>query len=143
MVHITRQFHARVDPARAVEYLADFSHATEWDPGTVSCVRLDRGPLAVGSTWQNTSRFLGRDTRLRYELVAWTGTSVHVHGRNDTAEAHDRIDVLPEGDGARVTYDARITFNGLAGLADPLLTLVFLRIARETVRDLTRALESL
>lgn len=143
MVHITRQFHAEVDPARAVEFLADFSNATIWDPGTVSCVRLQQGPLQVGNTWANTSRFLGRTTQVQYELLAWTDTGVHFFGHNDTVSAHDRIDVLPEGSGARVTYDARLVFGGVGGRLDPLLHLVFLSIARDTVRDLTRALEEL
>lgn len=57
----------------------------------------------------------------------------------------DRIDVRPDGDGdgVRLTYDATVTFNGKAKLADPLMTLVFLKLARETVRDLTRPLEAL
>ena len=46
-------------------YLSDFETTTEWDPGTVSTVKVagDGGP---GTTYRNTSSFAGRETELEY-----------------------------------------------------------------------------
>ncbi|MFE2535656.1 hypothetical protein [Streptomyces sp. NPDC059371] len=54
-----------------VAYLADFSHARGWDPGTVSC-RPARAaaPITKGAEWVNVSTFRGRRTELRYRLAS-------------------------------------------------------------------------
>ena len=49
----------------------NFTTTTDWDPGTVTTVRL-HGNGGVGTTYLNTSTFLGRTTQLTYvvdELV--------------------------------------------------------------------------
>jgi hypothetical protein len=35
---------------------------------TQYCVRQDIGPIRVGSTWRDVSKFLGRKTILKYRL---------------------------------------------------------------------------
>src|SRR4051812_36738668 len=52
-----------------VDFLADFSNTTSWDPGTVTCDRIGGGELSVGAEWHNVSQFRGRRTELRYRLV--------------------------------------------------------------------------
>ena len=46
-------------------YLSDFTTTTEWDPGTVATVKQD-GDGGVGTTYLNTSSFLGRTSQLTY-----------------------------------------------------------------------------
>ena len=56
---------------KVFHYLSDFTTTTDWDPGTVVTVK-ERGDGGVGTTYLNTSEFLGRTTELRYvveELV--------------------------------------------------------------------------
>ena len=43
-------------------YLSDFTTTTEWDPGTVTTV-TQQGDGGVGTTYRNTSTFLGLDDR--------------------------------------------------------------------------------
>ncbi|MBA2695010.1 MAG: SRPBCC family protein [Actinobacteria bacterium] len=143
MVHVTRQFAVNVDQAAAIDYLKDFSNAVEWDPGTVACERIDDGPIRVGSRWHNTSKLIVINTELEYELTELRDDGLVFVGTNTTATSYDRINVISTGGGARLTYDATVTFNGKARYADPLMTLIFLKLARDTVRDLTRALEAL
>ena len=45
------------------DYLSDFTTTTEWDPGTVVTVN-HHGDGGVGTTYLNTSTFLGRKTQL-------------------------------------------------------------------------------
>ena len=140
MVAVTRTFVVSRPPADVVAYLADFTNAQEWDPGTVRCERLDDGPLRPGARWHNVSKVLGRETELTYELVSLEPHRVVLRGTNKTATSTDDIAVAPEGDGSRVTYSAHIVFNGLARLADPLMQRVFERLGDETVTGIRRAL---
>jgi hypothetical protein len=64
MAAVTRAFTVNPPVGTVVDYLKDFTHAEQWDPGTRSCVREDSGPVRVGSGWHNTSVFMGRTTEL-------------------------------------------------------------------------------
>ena len=144
MVNVVREFTVKADPAAVVEYLKDFSHAEQWDPGTVSCTRKDSGEIAVGSQWDNTSKLLGNTTSLVYELVELREDGVKFRGTNAQSVAYDIIDVAPAPEGAKVRYEADITLKGVAKLADPALKILFeAKVAKEVVEELTRVLESL
>ncbi len=140
MVDVTRTFEVDRTPEAVIDYLKDFSRAEEWDPGTVSCTRVDDGPVVVGARWHNVSQFLGRETELEYELTELSGEGVVFRGRNATATSTDEIRVEPSGDGARITYHARIEFSGVARFAGPLLQLVFERIGDKTETQMTSAI---
>src|SRR5687768_8175715 len=43
-VDVERTFTVASSPEGVVEYLRDFARTEQWDPGTVSCTRLDDGP---------------------------------------------------------------------------------------------------
>lgn len=142
MVEITRRFEVTAPPASVVAYLRDFSRAVEWDPGTVSCRRLDEGPIAVGACWHNVSKIAGITTELRYELARLDPDRLVFVGANDTATSTDDI-VVTAGSRpgtATVTYHATIEFHGMAALAAPLAKIVFARLGDKTVASLTRVL---
>lgn len=143
MTEISRTF--TVDPAPQVvlDYLKDFSHAEEWDPGTESCTRIDDGPVAVGSTWHNTSKIAGMSTELVYELTELTGERVQFRGSNDTATTTDTITVVPHGDGSEITYVADIQMSGAAKIATPVVKLVFEKIGSDTEDDMIQVLNRL
>ena len=54
-MQVKRVFTVEALQSVVVDYLADFGNAEEWDPGTVSCTRLDSGPVQVGARWRNVS----------------------------------------------------------------------------------------
>lgn len=143
MTEISRTF--TVDPAPQVvlDYLKDFSHAEEWDPGTESCTRIDDGPVAVGSTWHNTSKIAGVSTELVYELTELTGERVQFRGSNDTATTTDTITVVPHGSGSEITYVADIQMSGAAKIATPVVKLVFEKIGSDTEDDMIQVLNRL
>jgi len=143
MTEISRTF--TVDPAPQVvlDYLKDFSHAEEWDPGTESCTRIDDGPVAVGSKWHNTSKIAGMSTELVYELTELTGERVQFRGSNDTATTTDTITVVPHGDGSEITYVADIQMSGAAKIATPVVKLVFEKIGSDTEDDMIQVLNRL
>ncbi|MFE1316268.1 SRPBCC family protein [Kitasatospora phosalacinea] len=138
MIEVVREMRT-VRPADGVlEYLADFAHAAEWDPGTAECVHLGPGPR-----WRNVSVFRGRRTELVYELVSRESDRLVFVGRNRTVTATDEILVDParDGAGAVVRYRARLRFHGWARLAEPFLRREFARLADAVEQRLPAVLD--
>lgn len=143
MVIVNRTFVVPAPRAAVVEYLADFSNAVEWDPGTVKCERLDGGPIAAGARWRNTSKILGRETELDYTLVELRPDGVLLRGANKTASSEEDIRVRDAEGGAEVDYTARVEFMGIAKLATPLMQRVFEGLGDEVVPTMTAAIAKL
>ena len=59
MPTVSRTFRVDPAPASVIDYLKDFSHAQEWDPGTEQCMQTSPGPVAVGTRWHNVSTCTG------------------------------------------------------------------------------------
>ncbi|MFE2537036.1 SRPBCC family protein [Streptomyces sp. NPDC059371] len=142
MVNVERTFTLHHPLPDVVAYLADFSHAQEWDPGTVSCRPVKAGdPVAKGAEWLNVSMFRGRRTELRYQLVRREEQRLIFVGRNRTATSTDDI-AFREKDGATLlTYRARIDFHGLARLASPFLRREFERLGDEVAHRMPQAVD--
>ena len=146
MVSVERSFVVLKPRAVVLEYLKDFAHAEEWDPGTQSCTRTDTGSIGVGSTWHNVSQFWGRSTELEYRLAALEAGRLTFVGENRTATSTDDITLDEAGvdkDQTRITYRADVEFRGIAKLAGPLLQRTFERLADETREQMKRKINSL
>ena len=66
----------------AVDYLSDSTTTTQWDPGTLTTVR-QHDNSEVGTTYLNTSTFLGRNTRLTYVVDEFVDRQ-HIRLRGET-----------------------------------------------------------
>ncbi|PZS14079.1 MAG: polyketide cyclase [Pseudonocardiales bacterium] len=143
---ITVQRAVEVDrPLEAVfDYLADFTHTEQWDPGTVSTVRTDSGPLGVGARFHNVSEFRGRRTELDYRVMRFDpGEHLTFTGDNRTVTATDDLALRASASGTHITYRAHFRFKRWARLAEPLLKRGFQKIADDTVAQLRATLETL
>jgi carbon monoxide dehydrogenase subunit G len=125
----------------AVDYLKDFGNAEEWDPGTQTCTRQDTGPIAVGATWRNVSKIVGKETELAYTLEAMSDDHLTFVGKNKTATATDDISFATVAGRTRITYRSDIEFHGLAKVAGPLLAPKFESLGDETQARLTAILD--
>ena len=143
MTTVSRTFTVDPAPTTVIDYLKDFTHAEEWDPGTESCTREDDGPVVVGSTFHNVSKIAGVTTELTYRLTTLTHDTIVLVGENDSATSTDTITVVPAGTGSEVTYEAVIKAKGVGKLAEPLLKLVFERIGSKTEKQMTEVLNGL
>ena len=124
-------------------YLSDFTTTTEWDPGTVITVN-HHGDGGIGTTYLNTSKFLGRETQLTYvvdELV--DQQLIQLRGENKTVIAVDTLTFRPVASGTEVTYAAEFTFKGLSRIAAPLLKPAFERLGNEAEAGMRKALNRL
>ncbi|WP_151083926.1 SRPBCC family protein [Nocardioides cynanchi] len=143
MLSAHRSFVTSSAPDTVHAYLADFTHAEEWDPGTVECTRLD-GDGGVGTRYRNVSSFLGRTTEVQYVAEEITApTFVHFAGHNAQFEGHDRIRLEAVGGGTQVTYDASFSFKGASKVAVPLVALYLPILANKTVAQLKQSLDRL
>jgi carbon monoxide dehydrogenase subunit G len=145
MVQVTRTFTVH-QPAHAVlAYLQDFAHTEEWDPGTVSCTRLDAGPILPGARWKNVSKFLGRETELSYQLTRLEDDRLVFTGENDTVTSVDDISAVAGDtvDTAVITYHATITLHGAAKLAAPVVKAAFEKLGNDTAASMTKVLNAM
>ncbi len=157
MAKIRRSFTVGKPPGEVVDYLRDFSHAEDWDPGTLTCTRLDPGPVREGSTWHNVSQFLGRRAELTYRLERSLPDRLTFVGDNRSATSIDDLTFEPSsapagatadpvtgtGAGTRITYRAQIRLRGAARLADPLVRLALERRAGEVTSQMQRVINAL
>lgn len=143
MTSVSRTFTVEPAPAAVVEYLSDFGHAEQWDPGTETCTRNDSGPIAVGANWHNKSKIAGLPAELTYTLTELAEHRIVLVGENDSATSTETIDVEPEGGGSRITYTNDLEMHGAAKLAMPALKLVFEKLGNDTEKQLTEVLNSL
>ncbi len=143
MTTVSRTFTVDVPPEVVIPYLADFTHAVQWDPGTVRCERIDDGPVKVGSSWRNTSKIVGISTELTYTLEQLGDERIVLVGRNDTATSTETIDVTRSGTGSSITYTNELQFNGAAKLAAPLGKIIFEKLGNDTEKELVERLNTL
>jgi carbon monoxide dehydrogenase subunit G len=128
---------------RVFDYLSDFTTTTDWDPGTVSTVR-EQGDGGVGTTYRNTSEFMGRRTELRYvvqELVP--GQRIRLRGENKTVISVDTMTFRPAGNQTEVTYSAEFGFKGPVRYLAPLLRPALNRLGDHAADGLRQALAKL
>jgi len=124
-------------------YLSDFTTTTEWDPGTVVTV-ICHGDGGVGTTYLNTSRFLGRETRLTYIVQVFiVGERIQLRGENKTVIAVDTMSFRGVDAATEVTYTAEFTFKGPSRLLASLLRPAFERLGNEAEAGMHKALTQL
>jgi uncharacterized protein YndB with AHSA1/START domain len=146
MMRIDRTVETSAPTAQVFDFLADFTNTEHWDPGTVRTDRVS-GDGGVGTTYANTSRFLGRTTELTYVVKAYEpGTRIVLRGENKTVVAHDTMTFVSTATGGTsVRYVAEFDLKGMTKIVAPLLAPAFTRLGdtaseqmRETLDRLTR-----
>jgi carbon monoxide dehydrogenase subunit G len=142
-MRLRRTVATKATPEAVFAYLSDFTTTNEWDPGTVRTVLLS-GDGGVGTTYRNTSTFLGRQTELTYEVVEHRPhTLFALRGENSSVVAHDTMEIEPAGFACQVTYTADFEFKGLGRLVAPLLRPALKKLGDDAEQGLRSALARL
>ena len=112
------------------DYLADFSNAEEWDPGTATAVRLDDGPVGLGSAFRLGVRVGTRVTPLEYRIVAFDRPHrVVLLAESGAVRSKDTVTITPAADGGSIlSYEADLRLKGAWSAANGVLPVVFDRI---------------
>lgn len=142
MKTLVRTVTTTAPPEKVFPYLVDFTNATEWDAGTVSCTRLS-GDGGVGTRYRNVSKFAGREVELIYTTEKVEEPTFVIKGSNDTTTSEDIITVRPSGSGSEVTYKANFTFSGVGRVLEPFLGPFLNKLGDELVPSMKTALDRL
>jgi carbon monoxide dehydrogenase subunit G len=143
MTAVSRTFTVSPPPDLVVDYLKDFGHAEEWDPGTRRCERIDSGPVAEGAFWHNVSTIFGVTAELTYRLEELSDREVVFVGENALLRAIGTITVDAEGSGSLVTYVAELEMHGTAMLLRPVAKLLGEKRAARTETRMATVLDQL
>jgi carbon monoxide dehydrogenase subunit G len=140
MARYTTSVQTPLPPAEAFAAVADASRFAEWDPGVKRSVRVAGAGIGVGTAYDITVSSGG--ATMRYEVKECDAPRrILLTSKTSLLKSVDEISVRPVGTGSVVTYDARLTLNGLGGLFDPLLGLAFRRIGDRAAAGLREFLK--
>ena len=132
-------------PAGAVfDYMADFSHTSEWDPNCESAERTSTGEIGAGATFRLTfSGVAGQKLDLDYEIKEYDAPRrFQLVGGNDRVSSVDTIEVEPDGSGCKVTYTAELELEGAFKLAHPILAVGLAKAGSDARKGLEEKLAS-
>jgi carbon monoxide dehydrogenase subunit G len=128
-------------PAEAFAYMADLRNFVRWDPGVTGVTQVNGDGGGARSVFDVVVKSVGKDLTLQYVTTRYDEpSSVHVEARSAMLTSIDRIDIVPDGDGSRVTYHAELRLNGPLRVFDLGLRLAFQRIGDRAAAGLERAL---
>jgi hypothetical protein len=129
-------------PAESFAYMADLTNFAEWDPGVVKVNQVEGDGAGPDTAFDVTVKGVGGDLTLRYVTTSYDEPDSFVAVANSSMlKSVDTVTVEADGPGSIVTYDAELTLNGLLGLADFALGLVFNRIGDKAAAGLITALD--
>jgi Polyketide cyclase / dehydrase and lipid transport len=121
-------------------YMSDFTNAQDWDPSVASARRVDGDELAVGSLFDLTVRFARRVVALHYRVTSFEPPRrVSFTSSSGSLLSMDTLTFEPRGLGCEVTYSAELRFTGVSAIANPILGLMFRRLAdraRDSLREI-------
>jgi carbon monoxide dehydrogenase subunit G len=143
MPTVARSFTVTAPPPRVIDYLKDFGNTEEWDPGTQTCTRRGDGQIGEGASWHNVSKIFGVTAELTYTLEKLTESTLVFVGENKSSTSTDTITVDPDDSGSRLTYRADLEMKGAAKMLNPVMKLVFEKLASDTEKQLSTVLNQL
>jgi hypothetical protein len=124
----------------AFALMADMTTFPAWDPGISHVVQVSgSGPGADAVFDVTVGSIAGRPLTLRYETKEFIADSrILLVGKNSLFTSIDSIDITPTSSGCNITYDAKLTFNGLLAPMNIGLGLVFNKIGDRAATGLRR-----
>ena len=142
MTILNERIETSLAPDRAFAFLADFANAEVWDPGVVSSVRTNAGPIGIGARYRLGVKMGGRTANMDYEVTAWEPDRLVVlEGSGSGIAAVDEIRFEPTPTGTQIDYTADIRFRGLLRLAGPFAGGALARVVRNGRDGIQQALD--
>jgi carbon monoxide dehydrogenase subunit G len=129
-------------PEQAFAYIADLRNFAHWDSGVRRVTQVDGEGGGARAAFDVTLA-TKRENTLRYHTVVFDPPrKLVVIANTSVLTSEDRITVDADPTGTIVTYDADLRLNGPLRVGDPILRIVFKRIADRASAGLRQALHA-
>lgn len=131
-------------PASEVfDYVADMANNPEWQGGQVRCTWTTEPPIAVGSTYDQEARFMGRTIRSSFEVVEFEpGRRIRIRSTGGTMPIDVTRTVEATPGGSTVTAEVRGTPPLLMRLLGPITQRMVSSSVRKDYERLKERLEA-
>lgn len=126
------------------DYVAEFAHTPQWDPGVTRSKKLTPGHLKVGDQYSVEVSFAGVPVQMHYTVDRVERPHrVVLIGRSSQSEAVDdiRFEALDEHQ-TQITWSLKLRMLGLARLSAPMAQPFLNKLAKQAMAGLTDAFES-
>ena len=144
MLQVATQQAIRRPAAEVFEFVADMSNNSQWQSGMRSCVWTSDPPVAIGSTYEQTASFLGKEIVSSFEVrefepgerirIVTTGGSMPIDVTRVVEPVTDNVslvEVILRGDS-----------SGVYRIAAPIMRVMVSRSVRADYKRLKALLET-
>ncbi len=132
MPHYNDDVPSKLSQEEVFDYMADFTNAEKWDPGTKSSKQLDSGKIGVGAQFELMVEFNGNVSPFTYRITEYERpTRVVVEAETDSVKLVDTMTTTADGEGSVLKYDARMDLKGLVKLTTPIMAIIFNRLCEK------------
>ena len=101
--------------------ITDFENAPSWVPDLMSVRRIDSGPLAIGSQFEQVMRVQGRNMQIALTIREVDAPRTIAHtGEGKSVKISGRATITETPTGCRVVNEWSIELSGLMKLAAPI-----------------------
>ncbi len=138
MAHYVATVKSPWSQEKAFDYIADFRNVEQWDPGVSSSAM--KGAEEPGTEASYLVKVATGPLMYRTLEFDRPGRTV-LEATSSVFRSYDVIDVVADGEGSKITYDATLELSGFMRLADPLLSLVFGRVGDKAAAGMAKALD--
>ncbi len=139
MAHYATRVASELSQQEAFDYMADFRNLILWDPGVSSVEQIagdGPGPDAQYRVKVPTGPLV-------YKVLEFDAPNrIVLEAKTATLRSYDIIEVDVTDEGSSILYDATLELQGVLGLANPLLGLVFDRVGDNAANGLSKAIGS-
>jgi uncharacterized membrane protein len=143
MIRIKEQVIIQRPADEVFEFIANFENNPVWQSGMVSARFTSPAPMAIGSTYDQAARFLGREVVSSFEVIALEpGRMVKAASTGGSFPITFTRIVEPQGSGTLVRAIVEGDASGFFKLAEPLLRWMVQRSVRGDYANLKRLLEN-
>ncbi len=141
MPHYNDDVPSTLTQAKLFDYMADFTNAAEWDPGTKEAKRLDDGKIGVGSEFELVVEFAGNESPFVYKITEYDKPNVLVvEADSEAVHLVDTMTCTVEDKGSNLNYDARLDLKGWRKVTTPVMAVLFNRLCEKGKGGLEREL---
>ena len=130
-------------PKTVFDFITNFENNPQWQAGMQSCKFTSDGPVGVGTTYEQTARFLGKSIITSFEVVEFEqGRMVKFVSRESTFPLRILRSVRPIDGGTHVHAVIEGEPGGLMALLGPLLNVLVSRSIKKDYARLKNLLEA-